>query len=224
VSNTAVSAAGPRTEKFSVPMGRYLGYVVVAAAFAMLVLGVISEGTGSLALSAVCVAGGLIAWIVLIRPEVSAHANGLLMRNMLRDTFLPWSSIRSCRVSQTLQVGTRDRVYHGLGISKSARSANKERRRMRRMPGNPASGMGPLKFLSTTLDTPARTPGGPAVNVFRQEQTIKNDYTFAERRIETLAQKNAQATAGLEPAVRWDPMSVGGLTLAVVAIVLAVAF
>lgn len=218
MTNAAVEAAGPRTEKFTVPMGRYFGYFVLGVAGVLIVVGLVGQGSGAAGLVAFCVAFSLIAWVVLIRPEVSAHRNGLLLRNMLRDTFLPWACIKSCRVSQTLQIGTRDKVYHGLGVSKSARQSARESRRARRgTPIGPTTGAAALQFPPRSeLDD-----DNIQVNQAYQEHEVKSMFMHTERRIETLARERSAATVDQSPKVVWDMWSVGALALAVVAVVLA---
>jgi len=221
VTNTAVEAAGPQVEAFATPAGRYLGYGVVGAAFVLCLLGLKSQGTGALGLIAVCVAFASLAWVALIRPRVTAHKNGLLMRNMLRDTFLPWASIKSCRVAQTLQIGTRDRIYHGLGLTKSARQASREQRQRR---GGGRTVFGPNLGTSSMASAPTISAGpedGLLVNRVNEEQIGGSYFSHAEQRIETLAQQGAAKTAGAEPKVVWDPMAIGGLLLAGLAVAFA---
>jgi hypothetical protein len=217
VQNAAVEAAGPRTEMFLVPLGRYFGYVVVGAAVLLIVLGVAGQGTEAFGLIGFAVAFALVAWVVLIRPQVTAHRNGLLLRNMMRDTFLPYSCIKSCRVAQTLQIGTRDKVYHGLGVSKSARQAARERRQIRRAePIGPNTGMGRLEFPpNSELDSKTD------VNVVMQEHVVKNNFTHTEQRIEALIKQGAASTAGQSPKVVWDVVPIAALAAAACFVVLA---
>jgi hypothetical protein len=218
VTNAAVAAAGPCTEKFFVTLGRYFGYFVVAIAAVLIVWGLASQGTGALGFDAICVAFALLAWVVLIRPEVTAHRNGLLLRNMLRDTFLPWSCIKSCRVSQTLQVGTRDKVYHGLGVSRSARQAMRETRQGRRgTPIGPTTGATGLQFPPRSDLDKSNTE----VHTAMQEHVIKNNFTHTEQRIETLIRERSSSTADQSPKVVWDPMPVIALVVAAGCIALA---
>lgn len=218
VANAAVEAAGPRTEKFPVPMGRYLGYVAVAGAVVLMVVAPIDGGGYARAFFCFSLALALVAYVVLVRPEVTANANGLLMRNMLRDTFVPWASVRGCRVAQTLQVSTRDRVYHGLGVSKSARAANRERRQQRgETQIGPNTGLSPVRFMATS--TPAASS---SVNMAKQEHVITNTFTHTEQRIETLALERAAATAEKTPLVAWSWPEVAALAVAVVAVLVAV--
>lgn len=217
MTNTALEAAGPQTEKFATPAGRYLGYVVVGAAFALALFGLISDGIDSFGLVGFCIAFSALAWVALIRPRVTAHANGLVLRNMLRDTFLPWASIRSCRAAQTLQIGTRDRVYHGLGISQSARVAAKQRRHRRIQPPlGPHTGMSAPQFAPASM-----TAEAPEISAAKQEWVVQDGFAQVEQRIESLAQQGAKATAGTEPKIVWDPVAIGGLLLAGLGVVFA---
>ncbi|MGI8577610.1 MAG: hypothetical protein ACR2KG_06755 [Nocardioidaceae bacterium] len=61
------------------------------------------------------IAFAALAWVVLVRPAPAAHKNGMLLQNMVRDSFVPWNSIAGCRVAQTLQVATRDKVITASG-------------------------------------------------------------------------------------------------------------
>lgn len=196
------------------PTGRYLGFIVVGAAVVLSLLGIKSQGTDSFGLIGFCIAFSMLAYVALIRPKVTVHRNGLLMRNMLRDTFLPWATIKSCRVSQTLQVGTRDKVYHGLGLTKSARQASREQRgksgRVRHMVG-PNLGMGSAAGAPTLTPTPE---GGHQVNLAKQEQVGGSYFAHAEQRIETLAQQGAAKTEGSTPRVAWDPVPIAALLVA----------
>lgn len=215
MTNAAVEAAGPQTEKFTVPMGRYLGYFAVLAAAALIVYTLIVDG--SYARNFVCfsLAAALLSYVVLIRPEVTAHANGLLLRNMIRDTFLPWSSVKGCRVSQTLQISTRDKVYHGLGVSKSARAANKERKRSRReVAVGPNTGLSPVQYMPEPQAPSAVT----SANLARQEHVVENEFAHTEQRIETLAMERAEATADRSPTLAWDWLAVAAVAVAVVAL------
>ncbi|MGI8701261.1 MAG: PH domain-containing protein [Nocardioidaceae bacterium] len=218
MANAAVEAAGPRTERFILPMGRYLGYVAVVAAAVLIVFVVISDGGYARGFVCFSLAFALLSYVVLIRPEVTANRNGLLMRNMLRDTFLPWASVKGCRVAQTLQVSTRDKIYHGLGVSRSARAANKERRHARReTPVGPNTGLSPVRFMPASIAAPST-----GVNMAKQEHVIENAFTHTEERIGTLAMEHAAATADQSPVVAWDWIPVAALGAAVVAVIVAV--
>ncbi len=217
MSNAAVEAAGPRIETFLVPMGRYLGYFVVAVAVVLSILG-LAGGGGDFGLVEFAVALALVAWIALIRPQVEAHRNGLLMRNMLRDVFVPWASIRSCRAAQTLQVGTRDKIYHGLGVSKSARQSVREGRQAKRQLIGPNVGVGRLEFAH--LPDPNADPESKTdVHQIMQQHVVKNNFSHIEERVEYFAAERSKATAGQSPKIVWSLLPIAALVLALVALV-----
>jgi hypothetical protein len=127
VSNAAVDAAGAEEERFSGTGGRLFGWVGVAAGVTMCLLSVVSDPLRDRKTVYVAVVLASVCWVVLIRPSVSSNANGVVLRNMLRDTFVPWSKIERCRVVQTLQIATEDQQhFQGLGVSRSARSMVKQ--------------------------------------------------------------------------------------------------
>lgn len=199
-------------------MGRYLGYFVVGAGALLSIFALTQEGWGAMPFVGFSLGFALVAWVVLIRPQVSAHMNGLLLRNMVRDTFLPWGSIKSCRVAQTLQIGTRDKVYHGLGVSKSARVAKKQwRHRTLQPPLGPHTGMTPPKYAPASM-----TEEQPEVSAARQELLVKDQFVHTEQRIETLAMQGAAATADHAPRVAWDLPAVVALVIAGVSLLTAI--
>lgn len=125
MTNEAVAASGSLVEQFAAPAGRYLGYVAVAFSAALLVV-IAVEDAGIRAIYAVS-AVGLLSWVTLIRPAVSLHANGVLLQNMLRDSFVPSSKIVRCVVAPMLQVQTEDRRFVCVGVNRSAVSRLRER-------------------------------------------------------------------------------------------------
>jgi len=134
VSNAVAESAGPVREKFGAS-GRGFGYAVVA--LSLLVAGVAALTTydGSRAPYLLPLAFAAVAWVGLVRPDVTAHENGLVLRNMLHDTFVPWSRIDHTEVAQTLRVTVGDEVLHGVGLGRSGRSLRKEKRKYSRMQG-----------------------------------------------------------------------------------------
>jgi len=123
-SNPAVTAAGHEVERFASSAGRYLGYVVVAFSAALLVV-IVLEDAGAQAFCFVA-AAGLLGWVAMVRPAASLRANGVLLQNMLRDTFVPSSKIVRCYVSPMLQVATDDRRFACVGVSRSTVSRLRE--------------------------------------------------------------------------------------------------
>lgn len=187
----------------------------------------------------ICIAFCALAWVVLIRPAASAHQNGMLLQNMLRDSFVPWGSIVGCRVAQTLQVATRhnNKVYHGLGVTKSARQGLKQQRRDRRAVDNVASsfGMGG-RTVSRGEGTFGRRRGAGfgvslfggntttqqsegSVNFAKQEHIGGDYFSYVEQKVDQLARASKAAQG--QPVVTWAWLPVGVLLVAAVAVVIA---
>jgi hypothetical protein len=212
VSNAAVDAAGAEEERFSGSSGRLFGWVGVAAGAALCLLAVAVDPVGerktvygAVVLAAVC-------WVVLVRPSVSSNANGVVLRNMLRDTFVPWSKIERCRVVQTLQIATGDQQhFHGLGVSRSARSMVKKSygRTSLILPG--------MMFgrVDRAFDSAREAPDRP-VSQRVQEGVVYQDYV--EDKISVRARQSSADE--LEPVVSWSLLPLAALGVAVVLLVL----
>ncbi len=210
MSNAAVEAAGPEEEVFAPSSGRWLGWAVVVVAAAL-----VAAGAGDPARERKTIYLGVlvaaVTWVVLIRPSVSAHSNGVLLRNMSRDTFVPWSKIDRCRVLQTLQVVTEEARFHGLGVSRSARSMTKQN-------------YGTSSIMARGL---SRGLGGSALDVAGRtsqpdpSQRVKAGIAYqdyVEMRIGDRARD--VKPDGLEPLVSWAWPSVVALATAAVMLVL----
>ncbi len=117
----------------------------------------------------VLVTVALFCWVALVRPAVHAYEDHLLLRNLLRDIEVPWHLIDSVRVSQTLRVEAGDRVWHGVAISRSARTEMRAQRA-------------------------ARPPGGATVGS-SASQVYAPEYTdFVADRIRHLATEHAEVS------------------------------
>jgi hypothetical protein len=131
MANAAVRAAGDEVERFSAPASRWFGWAAVVAALVVAAI-VVSDDPGRgirglFAMGAIVLA----TWVVLIRPCAAVHEHGVLLRNMLHDTFVPASKITAVEVAQTLQVHAQGRTFHGLGVSKTSRTIRRERAGMK---------------------------------------------------------------------------------------------
>ncbi len=146
----------------------------------------------SLDVLAVPVALALFCWVALVRPTVHAYDDHLLLRNLLRDIEVPWHLIDSVRVSQTLRVEADDRVWHGVAISRSARTELRAQRS-------------------------ARQPGGAVKST---SQVYAPEYTdFIVDRIRHLASEHAEVSRRRPHVLRrWAVVEVA-LTLLLVAVI-----
>lgn len=230
---TAAIDAGRLREKFAAPAGRYLGFVVLVAAVATIIFGVATDARGSLSVTLFALAFSLLSWVVLIRPSAAAHEHGILLTNMLRDVFVPWQIIRACRVSQTLQIVTEQRTYHGLGMTKSARQQRRESRRGRpgadKVPIGPTLfGVGHLISTSSPFRRGGEDDGGAqasAISRVKQEQEGGSYFEYTEQRISVLAHSalaSSTPPAKTSPRVSWALLPALALAGAAVCIALAI--
>jgi Bacterial PH domain len=217
VSNLAVQSAGSRVEKFAPTGSRWLGCVIIVGAVAIAAFAVAHDLSRDVRGLYIAVAVALLSWVVLIRPVVSANDHGVLLRNMLRDVFVPWSKITNCRIFQTLQVVTEEDRFHGLGLGRSTRKL--VQRNFGRsslvtgwlaptMQGSGATAPSPVRGLSGDLPRQEVGPGA-----------AYQDYV--ESRISDLAQQ--APPDDLEPVVSWVWQSIVCVAAVVVLLVLVFA-
>lgn len=210
MSNAATRAAGREVERFAAPAGRWLGYAVIALGAALVVVAVVGDTVIERNMGVVGVAGALLSWVVLVRPVASIHEHGVLLRNMARDIFVPASQIERCRVFQTLQVVTAERHFHGLGVTRSARSMVREER-------GPRLGAGFLGVGGTGVVPALREPVHRLAN---EEQTGSTYHTYVESRILQLA--GSAQPDDRQPVSAWDALPLGALASAAALIAVAV--
>ena len=205
--NGAAEAAGPETEKFSPSSGRWLGFVSAAVGLLMTISALVTDATGNRDLALAGIAIALVSWVVIIRPQVAAHEHGVLLTNMVRDTFVPWASIRGCKAAQTLQVETDDQTFHGLGIGRSARSLMRQRRGGR---SGATFGLG-----SGGLFAPSRIPTSQP---HHELVTAVAYVDYVESQITDRAGRSGDGESG--PVVAWSPLPLVALALAAACVLL----
>lgn len=164
------SSSARLLERFSPSGLRVLGVAGLVAVGLWIGLMLAGGDIGeSLDVLAVLAAVALFSWVALVRPAVHAYEDHLLLRNLLRDIEVPWHLVGSVRVSQTLRVEADDRVWHGVAISRSARTELRAQRS-------------------------ARQPGG-ATAVSSSSQVYAPEYTdFVVDRILYLASEHAEVS------------------------------
>jgi len=216
MDSAAVQAAGPVVEKFAATGGRLLGVAFGGLLVVVGLYGIVTDPAGTREIALASFALAALAAVTLVRPVVTAHGDGLLLRNMLRDTFLPWSIVERCKVSQTLQVATTEGQFHGLGVTRSARSMMRSSR-----PEGTGSrlgflGMGMRSYGDQDLANPSRRAN---------EEVVGGSYTeYVESRIAQLAAQHRPQHGDAPPRVvtAWAPVPVAGLVLAAACTILAV--
>jgi hypothetical protein len=212
----AAQAAGPLMEKFATTAGRWLGWFGVAVGVGMVVIEPVTSAQVNVTVVLLGVALVCLCWVSLIRPRASAHERALLMQNMLRDIAVPWRKIERCQVGQTLVVYTTEAErFHGLGVTRSARSLMREQ----------------YGTTSILLNFGGRVSGrrqqerqGPSVAAGEWQGGTYTSYV--ESRIAGLAstgERGGEGDPDADPVVAWAPVPVTLLVLGAVCVAVALA-
>lgn len=139
-------------ERFAPTSGRWLGVATLALLAA--VAGFVLAG-GQIAARLDLLIGlatvALVCWVVLVRPTVHAREDHLLLRNLVRDTEVPWHLVEHVRAAQTLQVTVGHRVHHGVAVGRSARADMRAQRNNSRQQ-TPASPHPSPDYLDYVVD------------------------------------------------------------------------
>jgi hypothetical protein len=199
VKSKAAAAAGRATEKFSSTGSRWLGVVAVVMGL-VLIGGAALEGPGkNWRLEAFGLAFALLSWAIFVRPVISAHEHGLLMRNVFRDIYVPWGSIERCKALLTFQVATPEGIVHGYGVTRSTRSIMRERVGSRTVFGS-IFGSGSSGLFSGASENPSR----------RANEVVQSSVSyvdFVESRIQTLAESSAEPPGPVTTSLAWAPIA-----------------
>ena len=90
----------------------------------------------------------IVVYAMAQRPAVVAGPSGLLMRNVVRDIWLPWHDIKRIEAKWSLSVATQDRTFGSWAVS----GANAHRPRRERMLGTgPIASPAPVHVVSWTV-------------------------------------------------------------------------
>jgi hypothetical protein len=209
MANAAVEAAGAEVETFAGSPSRYFAWFIIGLCALLAGYAVLHDLQTEH--DTVFVAGliAAVTWVVLVRPSAHAHVNGVLLRNMLRDAFVPWSRIERCKVLQTLQIVTDEGRFHGLGVVRSTRSVvRKQRQSWASDGGGSQRGMFGLPMLGGASS--AAEGSNAPYSVHSQQANSKLSYQdYVEQRIETGAREATDDD--LRPVMSWSVAGIGVL-------------
>jgi hypothetical protein len=214
VTTAAVASAGRVTEKFSASPGRWLGLVAATLGAAFAVGALVEEPPRHWRVAAVGIALVLLSWPVLVRPAVAAHEHGLLMRNIVRDVYIPWGSVERCKALLTFQVVTPEGVVHGLGVTRSARSV------MRQQAGG-STVIGTMLF-GGRLGAATDRAGQESSSTSSAKEVVQSPLSYVDF-VEARIQNLADGSSSPAPVVTsLAPVPVAALAAAVVLLLAAV--
>jgi hypothetical protein len=90
----------------------------------------------------------ILVYAIAQRPAVIAGPSGVLLRNVVRDVWLPWHTITSIEAKWSLSLVTEDRTFHSWAVSGS----NAHRPRRQRVLGAaPVAAPPPVHVVSWTV-------------------------------------------------------------------------
>ena len=154
--------------------------------------------------------GLAIVWSLFVRPAVLLDDEGVTIRNVIRNIYIPWVKVTDVEFRWNLKVFAGDRAYTAWAISSQV-----ER------PTRPSGGMFAMlpgrldKFASASASAQPSTsaPKITASMVARSIEQAKGDYA------EVVAQGALPAVPDAQVRVTWVPMALAVLLLPAVAIV-----
>ncbi len=166
----------------------------------------IAHGRMPSALIAGAVPGVITALVFLLalRPAIVAREDGVLVRNPLRNAYVPWSSVDEVRVSNAITIGSGDMTIHCWTPQPSARERARAVRRAGKMATEPT--------MSKADRMAAEAVAG------------RTHADWVTQQLTELA-TSRKATSSGEAAVTWSLTAIAALalTVAMVAITIALA-
>jgi hypothetical protein len=117
-------------QKFRPTNGTVTGWGgLVAAALAAVLAAVTEPNLLGLRVVLGAALGGVLVWVVLLRPRAAAYRDTLVLRNQLSDLHLPLVRVEAVAVRHALNVWVGEQRYVCSGIGRSTRSMMKTRGR-----------------------------------------------------------------------------------------------
>lgn len=152
--------------------------------------------------------GLALAWSVLVRPAVVVDANGVTLRNVIRDVHIPWALVTEVTTRWNLRIEVADRGYTAWAISSQV-----ERPRV--------SSRG--RFTVAVPGLPPRAPEADArlsaISSKVTAQSVAKAVNAAKREYgESLPRVPPPATSGGTVRTTWVPLSMAALLLPAIAV------
>jgi hypothetical protein len=99
-------------QRFQATNGRVTGWIGLGAAAVVLVLALVDFDSGTPLVAALgALLGGLVVWMVMLRPALWTEADDLVMRGIVRTDRIPLASIDKVAVGQVLAVSAGGHRY-----------------------------------------------------------------------------------------------------------------
>lgn len=118
----------PAMERFHATNGRLSGYVGLGCAAVILAFAIAAwDADRPLGVAIVAVLGGLLVWVVMLRPAMWATDRDLVMRGIYHTDTVPLAAIDKVAVGQVTAVTVGERRYVSPVVGYTARQTIKQR-------------------------------------------------------------------------------------------------
>lgn len=120
--------ADPAVERFHATNGRASGWIGLGCAAVVLVLAIAGWSTGRpLGVAILALLGGLLVWVIMLRPGMWATDRDLVMRSMYHTDEIPLAAIDKVAVGQVTAVTVGGKRYVSPVVGYTARQTVKQR-------------------------------------------------------------------------------------------------
>jgi hypothetical protein len=131
-----------KVQRFHATNGRVSGYIGLACAAVVLALAIAARDTGmALGVAILALLGGLLVWVIVLRPAVWTTERHLVMRNMFHTDTIPLRTVERVVVGQVLAVFAAGRRFVSAAIGYSTRQTIKNRTEARSGKGAPRTAL-----------------------------------------------------------------------------------
>lgn len=147
-------AAPASVQRYGPTTGSFSGWLGIAlAVLAAVGVPVSSPDTIGFLISALAAAGGLLVWMLMLRPRVVLAApHTVELRNVVSSWVVPLAAVTGIEVRHLTRIETADGVFEGIGVGRTVR----ELRRVSRHPDAAATGKEADLLVSQVLQAADR--------------------------------------------------------------------
>jgi hypothetical protein len=145
-------------------------------------------------------------WSVFARPAVVLDAEGVTVRNVMRDTRIPWARLTEVEARWNLKVFAGDRGYTAWAISAQIKPA-------KRISGGSFGGLSPLRQDRQASARSTAAPKVTAATVASSIELAKRDYH------EAVAHRQLPGAPDGEVRTSWVPLVMVILVVPLIAVV-----
>ncbi len=209
-------ASDAKPDVYRSPMALVVWWVWIAFAAANLIdLAVQGHDHFAAVVAAVLILITGVTYVGAFRPRVLADDEGMTIRNPLRDHWVPWGSVESLNLGDSLQVrccwqdgGPQRKKLYGWAVHSPRRSRLKAETRARR----------------SVRSAERRSPSFSRLPPEAREAMTKTDVEHIAEALEARAAKAraAGAEAG-RPAATWDRLAIAALVVPVAVLIVVAA-